>query len=75
MLHTTISQGQNEFLGIVTAKPTVRLERKPLEHYGTKLGWYAIDRHNQYAGDLLAAFELVSVGVGALLIFHTHPRT
>ena len=48
-------QGEDEFLGVVSAKPTVRLSKEcPV----AELEWYTIDRYNKYAGDMLAAFEL-----------------
>ena len=58
-----LSQGENEFLGVVMATPVVRLEKKSPDSSSTQLDWYTINRYNQYAGDMLAAFELLLVSV------------
>ena len=49
------------------AKPKVQLKRKLSGRPSTKLDWYTIDRYNQYAGDLLAAFELFLVSAHFIL--------
>ena len=57
-------QGQDEFIGQTVVKPVVRLS---LETAGPRLDWYPIIRYNKYAGELLAAFELLLVSMTILL--------
>ena len=57
-LPSFLLQGQNELLGMVRCQPVVRLNA---DMPGSALEWYEISRYGQYAGDLLAAFELLLV--------------
>ena len=51
-------QGRNEYLGLVTVKPLVRMVPDSDEPV---LEWFKIERYGKAAGDLLAAFELIRV--------------
>ena len=57
-------QGKDEYLGVSTTKPVVRLDIKATPQ--PRLQWFDITRYGKYGGELLAAFELlflVSLGV------------
>ncbi len=53
-----LPQGQNEVLGVVSCTPDVKLNSNSDK---SCLEWYEIKRYGQYAGDLLASFELLLV--------------
>ena len=52
------SQGKDEYIGKTSCFPTVRLS---LDKPAPCLEWYSIIRYGKYAGELLAAFELLLV--------------
>jgi len=54
----TCTQGQDEYIGKAIANPTVRLS---LDTPAPRLDWHGIERYTKYAGELLAAFELLLV--------------
>lgn len=57
-MRTTCSwfQGEDEYLGVTEAIPTVRLS---LDTPAPMLDWFPINRYTEYAGELLAGFELI----------------
>ena len=59
------SQGENEYLGFSKCEPTARLN---LDTPAPRLDWYSITRYYKYAGELLAAFELLLVGTTIVVI-------
>lgn len=53
------TQGQDDFLGIVKCIPNLRFSSA--KEKKTRLTWYKINRYGHYAGELLAAFELLVI--------------
>ena len=60
-------KGKDEFLGIVECTPVIRLTN---EDAGARLQWFEVKRYGQYAGDLLAAFELFWVCLLFIIIVY-----
>ena len=58
------TQGKPEFMGRTKAQPMVKLD--PSDARTPVLQWYKITRHEQDGGELLAAFELIKVGLKIL---------
>ena len=67
-----VSQGKSEFIGRAIAKPVVKMshEKYVKPSFPPQLDWFDIYRGEDKAGELLAAFELLQVGVTR----NTHPR-
>lgn len=61
-------QGKADFMGRTFAKPLVKMADEAYcpPRFPPQLEYYQIYRGNATAGDLLAAFELLQVGTGAL---------
>ena len=75
MYSLSSNQGKDEFLGVSTITPTVRLT---LDIPAPRLDWIEIVRYNKSAGEMLAAFELL-LDEGGELPFAppkaSHPHT
>jgi len=58
-----IFQGDSEFIGRAFARPVVKLasEKYDKPHFPPALEWFEIQRGDEKAGELLAAFELLHV--------------
>ena len=53
-----LSQGQNDYLGVVITKPLVRMTS---DSDSSILDWFTITRYDKPAGEVLAGFELIRV--------------
>ena len=53
-----LSQGQNDYLGVVITKPLVRMTS---DCDSSILDWFTITRYDKPAGEVLAGFELIRV--------------
>lgn len=60
-------QGKDEYLGTVECVPTVRLTN---DDASARLQWFGVKRYGQYAGDLLAAFELFWVTINQYMYMY-----
>ena len=58
-------QGDSEFIGRAFARPVVKLasEKYDKPHFPPALEWFEIQRGDEKAGELLAAFELLHVSM------------
>ena len=52
-------QGGSEFIGRARAQPLVKLD--PSDPHSAVLSWFTVYKGDKYAGELLAAFELLMV--------------
>lgn len=65
-----IFQGDSEFIGRALARPVVKLasEKYDKPNFPPALEWFEIQRGDEKAGELLAAFELLHVSFSSYYI-------